>query len=39
MESIRDRLDILGDYTDDLQKKRNSIDGKELLDSQDLLQG
>ena len=38
MERIMDRLDILGNPIDDLQKKRNSIDGEELLDNQDLLQ-
>ncbi len=27
MERIMDRLDILGNHIDDLQKKRNSIDG------------
>lgn len=38
MERIMDRLDILVNHIDDLQKKRNSIDGEELLDNQDLLQ-
>lgn len=38
MERIMDRFDILGEYIDDVQKKRNSIDGEELLDNQDLLQ-
>ena len=38
MERIMDRLDIRGNHIDDLQKKRNSIDGEELLDNQDLLQ-
>ncbi len=38
MERIMDRLDILADHFDDLQKKRSSIDGEELLDNQDLLQ-
>ena len=38
MERIMDRLDILGNHIDDLQKKLNSIDGEELLDNQDLLQ-
>ncbi|RKF36834.1 excisionase [Sphingobacterium siyangense] len=38
MERIMDRLDIFGNHIDDLQKKRNSIDGEELLDNQDLLQ-
>ncbi|MCK0125243.1 helix-turn-helix domain-containing protein [Gelidibacter sp. F2691] len=38
MERIMDRFDILGENIDDVQKKRNSIDGEELLDNQDLLQ-
>eukprot|EP01133_Synstelium_polycarpum_P003153 gene3153-3606_t len=38
MERIMDRLDMLSNHIDDLQKKRNSIDGEELLDNQDLLQ-
>ena len=38
MERLMDRLDILGDHIEDFQKKRNSIDGEELLDNQDLLQ-
>jgi|SRR5690554_1920324 len=38
MERIMERFDMLGDHLDDLQKKRNSIDGEELLDNQDLLQ-
>lgn len=38
MERIMTRLDILGDYAEDIQKKRNNIDGEELLDNQDLLQ-
>lgn len=38
MERIMDRFDILGEHIDDAQKKRNSIDGEELLDNQDLLQ-
>ena len=38
MERIIDRFDMLSDHIDDLQKKRNSIDGEELLDNQDLLQ-
>lgn len=38
MERIIDRLNILGDHIDDLQKKRNSIDGEVLMDNQDLLQ-
>uniref|UniRef100_F4C8S4 Helix-turn-helix domain-containing protein n=1 Tax=Sphingobacterium sp. (strain 21) TaxID=743722 RepID=F4C8S4_SPHS2 len=38
MERIMGRFDILSDHLDDVQKKRNSIDGEELLDNQDLLQ-
>lgn len=38
MERIMDRFEILNDHISDIQKKRNSIDGEELLDNQDLLQ-
>ena len=38
MERIMDRLDMLSCHIDDVQKKRTSIDGEELLDNQDLLQ-
>lgn len=38
MERIMDRFDMLSDHLDDLKNKRNSIDGEELLDNQDLLQ-
>lgn len=38
MERIIERMDMLGDNIDILQKKRNNIDGEELLDNQDLLQ-
>lgn len=38
MERIMDRFDILSEHISDAQKKRNSIDGEELLDNQDLLQ-
>ena len=38
MERLLERLDLLGEHVNDLQKKRNSIDGEELLDNQDLLQ-
>lgn len=38
MERIMDRFDILNDHVGDIQKQRNSIDGEELLDNQDLLQ-
>lgn len=38
MERIMDRFDILDGHIHDAQKKRNNIDGEELLDNQDLLQ-
>ncbi|MFD2289140.1 helix-turn-helix domain-containing protein [Pedobacter petrophilus] len=38
MERLVDRLDMLGNNIEDFQKKRNNIDGEELLDNQDLLQ-
>ena len=38
MERIMDRFDMLGDSINDFNKKRNAIDGEELLDNQDLLQ-
>ena len=38
MERIMDRFDKLGDNINDLKKKRNTIDGEELLDNQDILQ-
>ncbi len=38
MERIMDRFDMLGQHLTDIQRKRTSIDGEELLDNQDLLQ-
>lgn len=38
MERIMERFDILKEHIIDMQKQRNSIDGEELLDNQDLLQ-
>lgn len=38
MERIMERFDLLKDHISDIQKQRNSIDGEELLDNQDLLQ-
>lgn len=38
MERVMDRFDILSEHITDIQKKRNNIDGEELLDNQDLLQ-
>ncbi|OJZ04816.1 helix-turn-helix domain-containing protein [Sphingobacterium sp. 40-24] len=38
MERIMERFDILKQHLIDMQKQRNTIDGEELLDNQDLLQ-
>ncbi len=38
MERIMDRFDMLGDNINYLKQKRNTIDGEELLDNQDILQ-
>lgn len=38
MERIISRFDMLDDRLGDTQRNRNSIDGEELLDNQDLLQ-
>ena len=38
MDRIMERFDMLKEHIDDLQKQRNSIDGEELLDNQDLMQ-
>lgn len=38
MERIMVRFDMLGEHINDIEKQRNSIDGEELLDNQDLLQ-
>lgn len=37
MERIMQRFDILKESLRDIQKQRNTIDGEELLDNQDLL--
>ncbi|ASV79795.1 DNA-binding protein [Elizabethkingia anophelis] len=37
MERIMQRFDILKEHLRDIQKQRNTIDGEELLDNQDLL--
>lgn len=37
MERIMERFDILKESLRDMQKQRNTIDGEELLDNQDLL--
>lgn len=38
MERIMERFDVLKQHIIDMQKQRNTIDGEELLDNQDLLQ-
>lgn len=38
MERILERFDLLKENISDIQRGRNSIDGEELLDNQDLLQ-
>lgn len=38
MERIMERFDILKQHIIDMQRQRNTIDGEELLDNQDLLQ-
>jgi len=38
MERLMVRFDMLGEHINDIEKQRNSIDGEELLDNQDLLQ-
>ncbi|MBZ4190738.1 MULTISPECIES: helix-turn-helix domain-containing protein [Bacteroidota] len=38
MERIMERFDVLKQHILDIQRQRNTIDGEELLDNQDLLQ-
>ena len=38
MERIMERFDVLKQHIIDIQKQRNTIDGEELLENQDLLQ-
>lgn len=38
MERIIERFDLMGEFISELEKKRGSVDGEELLDNQDLLQ-
>lgn len=38
MERIVERIDLLKEHINETKKSRNSIDGEELLDNQDLLQ-
>jgi hypothetical protein len=38
MERIIERFDLLSEHIIELDKKRGSVDGEELLDNQDILQ-
>lgn len=38
MERLIERFDIMGEHISELEKKRGSVDGEELLDNQDILQ-
>ena len=38
MERIMERFNILSEHMHNLQNKRSTIDGEELLDNQDVLQ-
>ncbi|MFD1605226.1 hypothetical protein D3C87_1201590 [compost metagenome] len=38
MERIIERFDLLSAHISELEKKRGSVDGEELLDNQDILQ-
>jgi hypothetical protein len=38
MKRIMDRFDILSQHITDIQQKRTTVDGEELLDNQDVLQ-
>lgn len=38
MERIMDRFDIISENVREIRNNKNSIDGEELLDNQDLLQ-
>lgn len=38
MERLLERFDLIGEHISELEKKRGTIDGEELLDNQDLLQ-
>ena len=37
MERIMDRFDLLKEQIDKAEKRKNSLDGEELLDNQDLM--
>ncbi|GGF14338.1 helix-turn-helix domain-containing protein [Flavobacterium limi] len=38
MERIIERFDLMSSHISELEKKRGSVDGEELLDNQDILQ-
>lgn len=38
MERVMERFDLMSEHIKELEKKRGSVDGEELLDNQDLLQ-
>lgn len=38
MERIIERFDLMSEHIIELEKKRGSVDGEELLDNQDILQ-
>lgn len=38
MERIMERFDLISENVREIRKKKNAIDGEELLDNQDLLQ-
>lgn len=38
MERLIERFDLMSEHISELEKKRSSVDGEELLDNQDLLQ-
>lgn len=38
MERLIERFDLMSEHINELEKKRSSVDGEELLDNQDLLQ-
>lgn len=38
MERLLERFDLMGEHIGELEKKRGTVDGEELLDNQDLLQ-
>ncbi len=38
MERIMNRFDLLVEHINDIQQRKGSVDGEELLDNQDILQ-